>query len=61
MPRHNASTRARNGRRTPDHAPREDTGMMNTEQMANRLVERGLASRLILTVWRGDYRPDETR
>jgi hypothetical protein len=34
---------------------------MTTEQMANRLVERGLASRLILTVWRDNYRPDETR
>jgi len=60
MPRRNASTRARNGRQTHHYAPREDTGMMSTEQMANRLVERGLASRLILTVWRGDYRPDET-
>ena len=61
MPRRNAVTRPRNGRQTHHHAPREDTGMMSTEQMANRLVERGLASGYILTVWRGDHRPDEAR
>jgi hypothetical protein len=61
MPRKNRSNRARTRRRTHDDAPREDTGMMSTEQMANRLVERGLASGYILTVWRGDHRPDEAR
>lgn len=48
MPRHNASTRARNGRQTHDHAPREDTGLMGPEQMARRLVARGLATGAIL-------------
>jgi hypothetical protein len=30
------------------------------EAMARSLVDRGLASEYILTVWRGNYTPDET-
>jgi len=33
---------------------------MTCEQMARSLVERGLASKYILSVYRGDHTPDET-
>ena len=59
MPRRNAVTRPRNGRQSHDHEQHEDNRTVTCEQMARSLVQRGLASRLILTVWRGDYRPDE--
>jgi hypothetical protein len=48
MPRRNAVARRRKGRQSHDHAPREDIGMMSTEQMAQRLVRRGLATHAIL-------------
>jgi hypothetical protein len=60
VPRRNRSTRPRNGRQTHDHEQHEDNRKVSTEQMARSLVERGLASSYILSVWRGDYRPDET-
>ena len=59
MPRRNRSTRIRNGRQSHDDAPREHT--MTCEQMARSLVERGLASSYILSVWRGNHTPDEAR
>ena len=48
MPRKNRSNRARTRRRTHDDAPREDTGLMTTDRMAQRLVKRGLATHAIL-------------
>ena len=33
---------------------------MTCEQMARLLVERGLASKYILSVYRGNHTPDET-
>jgi hypothetical protein len=59
MPRRNALARQRNGR-WHDDAPREDNRKVSTEQMARDLVARGLASKYILSVYRGDHRPDET-
>ena len=59
MPRRNAVTRPRNGRQTHDHAPHEDNRKVTCEQMARSLVDRGLASSYILSVYRGDHRPDE--
>lgn len=61
MPRRNRSTRVRNGQQSHDDAPHEDNRKVSTEQMARSLVERGLASSYILSVWRGNHRPDETR
>jgi len=57
MPRRNAVTRPRNGRQSHDHATHEHT--MTCEQMARSLVQRGLASKYILSVYRGDHTPDE--
>jgi len=56
MPRRNRSTHVRNGRQSHDHEPHEDVGMMSTEQMANRLVDRGLASPAILDPSRSPVR-----
>ena len=57
MPRRNAVARQR---RHHDE-PHEDNRKVSTEQMARSLVERGLASQYILSVWRGNHTPDETR
>ena len=60
MPRRNAVARPRNGRQSRDHEQHEDNRKVSTEQMARSLVERGLASKYILSVWRGNHTPDET-
>lgn len=61
MPRHNAVARVRNGRQTHDHERHEDNRKVTPEQMARSLVARGLASKYILSVYRGNHTPDETR
>jgi len=59
MPRRNALARP-TPRRWHDDAPREDNRKVTCEQMARSLVERGLASSYILSVYRGNHTPDET-
>ena len=60
MPRRNALAR-QTPRRRHDDEPHEDNRKVSTEQMARSLVERGLASSYILSVYRGDHTPDEAR